>query len=90
MQLRDYLTKHSLTQHAFGLLMNPPVSQGKVNHWLQGTRRVSLSEALQIQQVTGGEVTVEELAQNGAKGRRAAGSAVGGAAVAACAEVAHV
>ena len=63
MQLRDYLTKNGLTQHAFGLLMEPPVSQGKVNHWLQGTRRVSLAEALHIQRVTGGEVTVEELAK---------------------------
>nr|WP_295941210.1 hypothetical protein [uncultured Acidovorax sp.] len=63
MQLRDYLTKNGLTQHAFGLLMEPPVSQGKVNHWLQGTRRVSLAEALHIQRVTGGEVTVEDLAK---------------------------
>lgn len=64
MQLRDYLAKNGLTQHAFGLLMEPPVSQGKVNHWLQGTRRVSLAEALHIQRLTGGEVTVEDLAKS--------------------------
>lgn len=62
MQLRDYLKAKALSQAAFGQLLNPPVSQGKVNHWLSGTRRVSLAEALQIARVTGGEVTAEDLA----------------------------
>lgn len=62
MNLRDYLLEHKLTQAAFGRQITPPVSQGKVNHWLQGTRRVSLSEALQIQRLTHGAVTVEDLA----------------------------
>ena len=61
MQLRHYIQKHGLTQSAFGQLLNPPVSQGKVNHWIQGTRRVSLEEALQIEQITGGEVTPRDL-----------------------------
>jgi DNA-binding transcriptional regulator YdaS (Cro superfamily) len=61
MKLRDYLLQQKLTQAAFGRQITPSVSQGKVNHWLQGTRRVSLSEALQIQRLTGGAVTVEEL-----------------------------
>lgn len=61
MKLRDYLQKHGITQAAFGRLMHPPVSQGKVNHWLNGARRVSLAEALQIQRVTGGEVAPEDL-----------------------------
>lgn len=61
MKLRDYLQKHGITQAAFGRLMQPPVSQGKVNHWLNGARRVSLAEALQIQRVTGGEVAPEDL-----------------------------
>lgn len=61
MRLRDYLHKHRITQAAFGQRMRPPVSQGKVNHWLNGTRRVSLAEALQIQAVTGGEVCPADL-----------------------------
>lgn len=61
MQLRHYIQKHGLTQSAFGQLLNPPVSQGKVNHWIQGTRRVSLEEALQIEQLTAGEVTPRDL-----------------------------
>lgn len=61
MRLRDYLHKHRITQAAFGLRMRPPVSQGKVNHWLNGTRRVSLAEALQIELLTAGEVTPPDL-----------------------------
>ncbi|XJC73361.1 hypothetical protein ACHFCA_21660 [Delftia tsuruhatensis] len=38
-----------------------PVSAGKVNHWLRGTRRVSLEEALQIEVLTQGEVGLREL-----------------------------
>lgn len=63
MNLRDYLHENGITQSAFGRLLNPPVSQGKVNHWMHGTRRVSLLEALQIQRLTQGTVTLEELAQ---------------------------
>lgn len=61
MQLRHYLQTHGLTQSAFGQLLKPPVSQGKVNHWIQGTRRVSLEEALQIEQITAGEVKPRDL-----------------------------
>lgn len=56
MQLRDYLHQRQITQAAFGRLLDPPVSQGKVNHWLRGTRRVSLVEAVQIERITDGEV----------------------------------
>lgn len=63
MNLSDYLQQSGITQSAFGRLLNPPVSQGKVNHWLHGTRRVSLSEALQIERLTQGAVTLDELAQ---------------------------
>lgn len=62
MQLRHYLQKHALTHAAFGQQLVPPVSAGKVNHWLQGTRRVSLAEGLQIKAITSGHVTLEELA----------------------------
>lgn len=61
MRLKDYLHKHKITQAAFGQRMRPPVSQGKVNHWINGTRRVSLAEALVIEELTGGEVPPEHL-----------------------------
>lgn len=61
MQLRDYLRKNQITMVAFGQLLKPPVSAGKVNHWLRRTRRVSLEEALQIETLTFGEVTPREL-----------------------------
>lgn len=62
MHLRDWLQKEGLTQDALGLRLVPPVSQGKVSHWLNGTRRVSLGEALQLGRITNGDVTFEELA----------------------------
>lgn len=65
MQLRDYLHQHQLTHAAFGKRLNPPVSAGKVNHWLQGTRRVSLDAALQIEEITGGDVGPRDLVRAG-------------------------
>lgn len=67
MNLRDYLQHHRVTMSAFGRLLSPPVSPGKVNHWLRGTRRVSLEEALQIESLTAGQVTLRELARDGAR-----------------------
>lgn len=61
MQLRDYLRKRRMTYAEFGKLLAPPVSVGKVNHWVNGTRRVSLAEALQIEVVTDGEVPPSDL-----------------------------
>jgi DNA-binding transcriptional regulator YdaS (Cro superfamily) len=61
MNLRDYLKAEGLTQEAFAKKLSPPVSQGKVNHWLSGSRRVSLAEALQIEQITGGAVTLHDM-----------------------------
>jgi hypothetical protein len=63
MNLRQYILEAKLTQAEFGQMLQPPVSQGKVNHWLHGTRRVSLAEAIQIQRVTGDKVTVFDLAK---------------------------
>ena len=65
MRLLDYLHENGITQAAFGRLLTPPVSQGKVNHWLHGARRVSLIEALQIERLTQGQVTLQDLAQLG-------------------------
>lgn len=61
MKLKQYLRTHGITMLAFGQRFNPPVSPGKVNHWLRGTRRVSLEEALQIEVLTGGEVAPRDL-----------------------------
>lgn len=61
MQLRDWLKREKVTQQALGQRMCPAVSQGKVNHWLNGTRRVSLGEALQLHAITNGEVSFDEL-----------------------------
>ena len=59
--LRDYLKRHRLTHAEFGLKLNPPVSASKVNHWVQGTRRVSLAEALHIETLSSGEVQPRQL-----------------------------
>ncbi len=75
MHLRDYLQLQGISQAAFGQRLVPPVSQGKVNHWLEGRRRVSLAEALQIQRLTQGNVTLPELAEmhrNGDEAKHAA------------------
>lgn len=49
---------------SFGQRLVPPVSAGKVNHWLRGTRRVSLEEALQIEGLTQGAVSLRDLASS--------------------------
>lgn len=89
MQLRLYLQKHGLTQSAFGQLLNPPVSQGKVNHWIQGTRRVSLEEALQIEGITAGEVQPRDLLETTKKHPPALSQQAQGAINSESAEAAH-
>jgi DNA-binding transcriptional regulator YdaS (Cro superfamily) len=63
MKLRTYLMARKITQAEFGQMLSPPVSQGKVNHWLHGSRRVSLAEAIQIVNLTRGEVDLQSLAE---------------------------
>lgn len=60
MKLRDYLSKHSLTQQQFGQLLVPPASQACVSHWINGRLRVSLDVAVQIERLTAGQVAVED------------------------------
>jgi DNA-binding transcriptional regulator YdaS (Cro superfamily) len=60
MKLRDYLTKHGLTQIQFGQMMTPPVSQARVSHWLNGRLRVSLTDAVAIERLTQKQVSVED------------------------------
>ena len=79
MKLRSYLMSRRITQAEFGQMLRPPVSQGKVNHWLHGSRRVSLAEAIQIVSLTAGEVDLQSLAE----------MAAGGAAVPVAEEGAH-
>lgn len=63
MELREWMRINGMSQQEFGAKLRPPASQGKVNHWLAGTRRVSLAEALHISiEVTGGAVSLQELA----------------------------
>ncbi|MFN4114952.1 MAG: hypothetical protein ACK4F7_00440 [Inhella sp.] len=62
MHLRDYLKAAGISQAAFGQKLDPPVSQGKVSHWLEGRRRVSLVEGLQVAKLTDGQVSMEDLA----------------------------
>ncbi len=61
MHLRDYLCIKGLSQAAFGQQLNPPGSASKVNHWLEGRRRVSLAEGLQVLQLSDGQVSLKEL-----------------------------
>jgi DNA-binding transcriptional regulator YdaS (Cro superfamily) len=89
MHLRDYLRQHNLSQAAFGQLISPPVSAGKVNHWLEGRRRVSLAEALQILRLTKGQVTLAELAEMHEAGDVAGGAPAAKRAPAAPAEASH-
>lgn len=56
MRLDDYLREHKLTQAQFGAKLNPAVSQAQVSQWVRGITRVTLEQALQIDQVTGGAV----------------------------------
>lgn len=60
MRLNEYLTKHGVTQAQFGLLMNPPRIQTHVSAWITGRLRVSLADAVQIERLTNGEVSVED------------------------------
>ncbi len=62
MHLRDWMKLNNVTQQELARRMSPPVSQAKVSHWLQGARRIDLHSALQLEGITGGSVTVRDLA----------------------------
>lgn len=63
MHLRDWMKKHGVTQQQLARRLRPPVSQAKVSHWLQGSRRIDLHSALQLVEITGGAVTFKDLAE---------------------------
>jgi len=62
MYLRDYLRENQLTQVRFAEKFSPPVTQSVVSDWIRGKSRITLAHALQIQKITGGQVTPEDCA----------------------------
>lgn len=60
MKLSDYLKKRGMTQTEFGRLLNPPMTQMHISHVVNGRVRISLERAVEIEEVTGGEVTVRD------------------------------
>ncbi|MBR8074386.1 helix-turn-helix domain-containing protein [Burkholderia cenocepacia] len=62
MRLDDYLKEKKLSQAAFGALLNPPVTQSLVSQWIRGTVRVTLDQALQVEKLTDGAITPQDVA----------------------------
>jgi len=62
MHLEEFRKKRDLSQHEFGLRLNPPVSQSLVSQWECGETRVTLDYALEIGRATNNEVTPEDCA----------------------------
>lgn len=65
MDIRTYREKHGLSQADFAALFpNEPgksATQGLVWQWEDGKQRFTAERAIQIEQITGGEVTRHEL-----------------------------
>lgn len=62
MRLDEYREKHNLSQEDFAKKLDPSVSQGLVSQWERGVTAISLATAVQIQSLTGSEVTVHDCA----------------------------
>ena len=62
MQLDLYLKKTATSQTTFGLKLFPPVSQGQLSQWIRGKTRITLSYALQINELSNGLVTPKDCA----------------------------
>lgn len=60
MKLADYLKSKGLTQTEFGKLLNPPMTQVHVSHVINGRLRISLERAVEIEELTNGEVSVRD------------------------------
>lgn len=67
MRLDEYLTKHSLSQTAFGAELTPVAGQSLVSQWITGATKITLARALDIAKVTKGAVTIEDCAAMGEK-----------------------
>lgn len=63
MQLHSYLKKTGQSQGEFGQRLIPVASQGLVSQWIRGKTRITLDYALQIESVTGSEVTPKDCAE---------------------------
>lgn len=59
MELSQYLRSSGVSQEAFAALCG--VTQGMVNHWTTGRKRVSAERAIQIERATNGAVCRHEL-----------------------------
>lgn len=57
MTLDEYLIKTKTSQGEFGSNLKPPVSQGLISQWTRGVTRITLEYALQIEELTTGDVT---------------------------------
>jgi len=59
MTLVEYLATHRISQAEFAKKFSPPITQGLVSQWINGTTRVTLDKALEIESLTGGAVTTK-------------------------------
>lgn len=60
MKLDDWLKAEGRTQEEFGLLLVPPVTQGRLSHWVTGRHRIPLAYAVQVKRLTSGVVAEED------------------------------
>jgi DNA-binding transcriptional regulator YdaS (Cro superfamily) len=60
MHLTEYRKKQSQSQAEFGALLTPLASQSLVSQWERGETRITLDYAVQIDRVTGHEVSCED------------------------------
>jgi len=69
MKLAAYLKKHQLSQANFARKFKPPVTQGAVWQWLswledpdaEGMARITAERAIEIEEITKGEVARHDL-----------------------------
>lgn len=60
MKLNEYIAAKGLSQSDFGALLKPPASQGLVSQWISGTTRVTLERAIEIEDLSGHQVTTRD------------------------------
>lgn len=76
MELEQFLKQSNMSQHKFGQLLTPPVSQGQVSQWIRGVTAVTLSYALQIEEISGHLVTPRDCEHMYLRGKSIAPGAV--------------
>jgi transcriptional regulator with XRE-family HTH domain len=67
MKLKEYLSKHLISQHRFASLLG--ITHSHIGHIVNGRRAPSLFLAKQIEEVTNGEVSVYDLIDTKAPSR---------------------